>query len=113
MDDSIAYFHFQCARLLFRFFGRELICPKFTNVKGFLLSMVGVGATSYMIKNGIYAWIPGLVIGLNALWCFSSVSFVLESYGIATRIVHHYNIFFSCIELDPHCCRCKCNNHSA
>jgi hypothetical protein len=111
MDDSIAYFHLRCVGHLFRFFGRELTCPKFTNVKGFLLSMVGMEATSYLIKNGIYAWIPGFAIGLNGLWWFSSVAFVCETYGIVTRLVHHYNIFFSCIEFDPYRYRCKCNNH--
>lgn len=100
MDPSLTGTQFRCLWNIIKFWGREVFCPRFTNMHGFLLAFSGYHLTSYL--SGSYTCcIPSYLINFG--YVFSIVTMCLEGVGLVSRIIWHYDLFFrrSCTGI-PH-----------
>ena len=99
VDESFTVAHVTCFWRLFKFWGRELVCPYFTNVKGFFLSIGGFVLSSYVLQSAFMtehcycSYIRSLVF--VPMLCFSTASCALETLAMIARYIWHYDQFFS------------------
>ena len=99
VDRSFTITNMTCMWYLLKFWGRELVCPYFTNVKGFFLSIAGFVITSYALQSAFMSehyycsYIRSLVI--VPMWFFSIASCALETLAMIARYIYHCDHFFS------------------
>ena len=92
VDLSITHKHSHYLLSLTKFFGKELISVKFTNAKAFVLACGSMKVTSYMIANNVQFPLNESILPI--VWILSSLTLILESYGILLRFGRHYKFFF-------------------
>ena len=94
MDDSNSLKHFVCIWKLCKFYGKEILCWKFTSGKAFLLSITGLRFSTLAMSNrhGILLLVPpGIAHGI---WWLSMTTFCMEVWDILHRVIFHYKVYF-------------------
>ena len=93
VDASLTQIHVRCFWNLVRFLGRELTCREFTNAKAFSIGLIGTIASSFIVRNELFLWIPRSFVE-GTFW-LSYGTMCLETFGLLLRITNHYHFYFS------------------
>ena len=95
-DHSLIQRHAACLFELFHFWGREFLCPRFTNIKGLALGLTGICVTRLIPTCDIF-YMPSSIVSfcIVTIRSISRVTVFLEGFGLFRRILYHYDKFFS------------------
>lgn len=101
VDASITETQFRCFWKLASFWGRELFCYKFTNVKAFGLGVSSMYIASIFLQHpDNLSWIAKGFY--TSLYWSSCASVLMETSGLIARSINHVTFYFT------HCYRGQC-----
>ena len=103
MDANITERQVRCLWKLGRFWGREIVCPQFTNAKAFVLSLVCVETSERFLTYNLYPIIPRGVI--NCIWGLSVTTLFFETVGMIYRMICYHHAYYAICSTDCEQCR--------